>query len=449
MIVGKVVAISDISINAIIDADNIKIGDILKSSTSDKYFFEVVEINNKKINCISLYSNHGLKKGEELILVADGLKIEYSDKIFGRIFNSYGELIDGKELDSIHKKSITNSTPSLSSMTLNSEILWTGIKAIDFFSPIQKGFKMGLIGGAGVGKTVLIKELIHNIYNANKINSIFIGAGERSRELRELYDEMKESNLLDKISLVCGPMGENPVSRSKSVYSGITLAEYLRDEKKEDALIFVDNIYRFVQAKSEISMELKELLIENGYPSNLLNEVSMVEERLGSNENGNITSFQAIYVPADDLNDEAVQTIQSYIDGTVTLDRAIAEKGIYPAINIEKTSSKLIDKEVIGERHYNLVERTLKYFTRYSELENLIAVLGIDELSEEDKNIFFRTRKIRNYFSQPMFTAESFTNIKGEYVRIEDVLNDVENLLNGKYDSVDETKFLFIGKINE
>ena len=377
------------------------------------------------------------------------ISIEYSDKIFGRIFNSYGELIDGKELDSIHKKSITNSTPSLSSMTLNSEILWTGIKAIDFFSPIQKGFKMGLIGGAGVGKTVLIKELIHNIYNANKINSIFIGAGERSRELRELYDEMKESNLLDKISLVCGPMGENPVSRSKSVYSGITLAEYLRDEKKEDALIFVDNIYRFVQAKSEISMELKELLIENGYPSNLLNEVSMVEERLGSNENGNITSFQAIYVPADDLNDEAVQTIQSYIDGTVTLDRAIAEKGIYPAINIEKTSSKLIDKEVIGERHYNLVERTLKYFTRYSELENLIAVLGIDELSEEDKNIFFRTRKIRNYFSQPMFTAESFTNIQGEYVRIEDVLNDVENLLNGKYDSVDETKFLFIGKINE
>lgn len=449
MIVGKVVSISDISISAIIGVDNIKIGDILKSHTSDKYFFEVVEINNKKVNCISLYSNHGLKKGEQLVLVDEGLQIEYSDKIFGRVFNSYGQVIDGNAPDSINKKNITSSVATLSSITLENEILWTGIKAIDFFSPIQKGFKMGLIGGAGVGKTVLIKELIHNIYNANKINSIFIGVGERSRELKELYDEMKESNLLDKISLVCGPMGDNPVSRSKSVYSGITLAEYLRDEKKEDALVFVDNIYRFIQAKSEISMELKELLIENGYPSNLLNEVSLVEERLGSNNNGNITSFQAIYVPADDLNDEAVQTIQAYIDGTVTLDRSVAEKGIYPAINIEKTSSKLIDKDIIGERHYNLVEKTLKYFTRYSELENLIAVLGIDELSEEDKNIFFRTRKIRNYFSQPMFTAESFTNIKGKYVKIEDVLNDVEDLLNGKYDDVEETKFLFIGKINE
>lgn len=446
MIIGKIIAISDVSITAIINSDTIKIGDILKGVCNDKHLFEVVEVNNKKIKCISLNSNHGLKKGEELVYVSDSLNIEYSDKIFGRIFNSYGETIDGETLISDKKKNINNKTVEFSQVTLNSEILWTGIKAIDFFAPIQKGFKMGLIGGAGVGKTVLIKELIHNIYNVSKVNSVFVGVGERSRELRELYDEMKESNLLDKISLVCGPMGENPVSRSKSVYSGITLAEYLRDEKKQDALVFIDNMYRFVQAKSEIAMELKELLIENGYPSNLLNEISLVEERLGSNYNGNITSFQAIYVPADDLNDEAVQTIGSYIDGTVTLDRNIAEKGIYPAINIEKTSSKLIDKEIIGERHYNLVEKVLKYFSRYAELENLIAVLGIDELSEEDQNIFFRTRKIRNYFSQPMFTAETFTNIKGEYVNIEDCLIDIENLLNGKYDNVAETDFLFIGK---
>lgn len=445
---GKIISISDVSVGAIINSSDIKIGDILKTN-DDKYYFEVVEINKNKANCISLGSNHSLKKGSDLFLVEEGLQIEYSDKIFGRIFNSYGQLIDGKSEDSTCKKSISNKTVGLNEISLNSEILWTGIKSIDFFSPIQKGFKMGLIGGAGVGKTVLIKELIHNIYSAHKMNSVFIGVGERSRELKELYDEMGEANLLDKISLVCGPMGENPVSRSKSVYSGITLAEYLRDEKKEDSLVFIDNIYRFVQAKSEISMELKELLIENGYPSNLLNEVSLVEERLGSNMNGNITSFQAIYVPADDLNDEAVLTIQSYIDGTVTLDRSVAEKGIYPAINIEKTKSKLIDKDVIGERHYNLVERVLQYFQRYSELENLIAVLGIDELSDDDKNIFFRTRKIRNYFSQPMFTAESFTNLKGQYVNIEDVLIDVENLLNGLYDNVDETEFLFIGKYHE
>ena len=446
MIIGKIISISDVSATAIVDVNNIKIGDILKSSSSDNYYFEVVDVNNKKVNCISLNSNHGLKKGEELVLVDEGLQIEYSDQIFGRIFNSYGQVIDGLPFDSVCKKNIMNPPVAINQLNLNTEILWTGIKAIDFFSPIQKGFKMGLIGGAGVGKTVLIKELIHNIYSATKTNSIFVGVGERSRELKELYDEMKESNLLDKISLVCGPMGDNPVSRSKAVYSGITLAEYLRDEKKEDALVFIDNIYRFVQAKSEISMELKELLIENGYPSNLLNELSLIEERIESNENGNITSFQAIYVPADDLNDEAVLNIQSYIDGVVTLDRSVAEKGIYPAINIQKTTSRLVEKDIIGERHYNLVEQVLKYFSRYEELKNLIAVLGIDELSEEDKNIFFRTRKLRNYFSQPMFTAESFTNIKGQYVKIEDVLNDIENLLNGKYDDVDETKFLFIGK---
>ena len=307
---------------------------------------------------------------------------------------------------------------------------------------------MGLLGGAGVGKTVLIKELIHNIYASSNSNDVFVGAGERSREGRELYDDMKSSDLLDKMTMVYGQMGDNPVSRSKSVSTGLRMAEYLRDEKGQDVLIFIDNIYRFIQAKAEIATDLKELLIENGYPANMAAEISDIEERINSTDKGSITSFQAIYIPADDLTDEAVQTVMSYMDGQIVLDRKISELGLYPAINVFKSTSKLIDKDKIGERHFNLVEKVLASLTRYEELEEIIAVLGIEELSEEDKLIFYRSRKLRNYFSQPMFVAETFTNIKGEFVNIEDVLNDVENILNGKYDDVDESKFRYIGKYN-
>ena len=307
---------------------------------------------------------------------------------------------------------------------------------------------MGLLGGAGVGKTVLIKELIHNIYASSNSNAVFVGAGERSREGRELYDDMQKSNLLDKMAMVFGKMGDNPISRSKSVGTGLRMAEYLRDEKKQDVLIFIDNIYRFIQAKAEISTDLKELLIENGYPANMASEVSSIEERINSNNNGSITSFQAIYIPADDLTDDAVQTVMSYMDGQIVLDRKVAELGLYPAINVFKSTSKRLDAEKVGERHFNLVGKVLAYLTRYEDLQEIIAVLGIEELSEEDKLIFYRSRKLRNYFSQPMFVAESFTNIKGEFVDIKDVLNDVENILNGKYDDMDESKFRYIGKIS-
>jgi F-type H+-transporting ATPase subunit beta len=257
---------------------------------------------------------------------------------------------------------------------------------------------------------------------------------------------MKSSNLLDKMTMVYGQMGDNPVSRSKSVATGLRMAEYLRDEKGQDVLIFIDNIYRFIQAKAEISTDLKELLIENGYPANMAGEVSDIEERINSTDKGSITSFQAIYIPADDLTDDAVQTVMSYMDGQIVLDRKIAELGLYPAINVFKSTSRLIDKDKIGERHFSLVERVLANLTRYEELEEIIAVLGIEELSEEDKLVFYRSRKLRNYFSQPMFVAEAFTNIKGIFVNIEDVLNDVENILNGKYDNIDESKFRYIGK---
>lgn len=450
MIVGKIISIFDISVEVILSDTDVKIGDILKADDTDgEYVFEVVTINNISATCISLGSNHGLKKGTEVTKEADGIMIEYSDKILGRIFNSYGEPTDNVPLESIKKRNINNNTITLKDTQVSSDILWTGIKVIDFFAPLQKGFKMGLLGGAGVGKTVLIKEIIHNVYSSINAHAIFVGAGERSREGNELYEEMKESKLLNKMSMVYGVMGDNPVSRSKSVYAGLTLAEYLRDEKKQDVLLFIDNIYRFMQAKSEIATELKQILIENGYPADMAGEISKIEERISSTENGSITSFQAIYIPADDFNDEAVQTIISYMEGQIVLDRKIAELGLYPAIDVFKSTSKLIDVDKIGERHYNLVTEVLRYLTRYKELEEIIAILGIEELSEEDKKIFYRSRKLRYYFSQPMFVAEAYTNIPGQFVKIEDILIDVENILNGVYDEDDESKFLFIGKYHE
>ena len=449
MVVGKIISIFDISIEVILNSDVVKIGDILTTGDNGQYSFEVVTINNVSATCISLDSTRGLQKGASVIKVSDGIEFEYSDKILGRIFNAYGVPVDSQKLESVNKRAILNNTVTLKEIDINAGILRTGIKVIDFFAPLQKGFRMGLLGGAGVGKTVLIKEIIHNVYASLNANAVFVGVGERSREGKELYEDMKESDLLDKMGIVFGGMGDNPVSRTKCVYSGLTMAEYLRDEKQQDVLLFIDNIYRFVQAKSEIATELKQLLVENGYPSEMANDMSKIEERISSTDRGSITSFQAIYIPADDYNDESVQTITSYMDGQIVLDRKVAELGIYPAIDVFKSTSRLVDVERIGERHFHLIEESLRYLTRYKELEEIIAILGIEELSEEDKNIFYRSRKLRYYFSQPMFVAEPYTSIPGQFVEIEDILIDVENLLNGVYDEVDESKFLFIGKYHE
>ena len=451
MKIGKIITISDINVKILLTAgEKVKIKDLLVLHyQGKKYLFEVIEIDNDIITTIPLYSVVGLKKGLDVTKDNMPLAIEYSDNILGRVFDSYGNVITNNLIATPARKNIYEKRLRLQDIEIGSEILWTGIKVLDFFAPLNRGSKMGLLGGAGVGKTVIIKELINNIYKSRNSNAVFIGVGERSREGRELYDEMKESNLLDKISIVFGQMGDNPVSRSRAVYSGLTLAEYLRDEKKQDVLLFIDNIYRFVQATSEISSELKRVPVENGYPSTMTSDVSEVEERINTTKNGSITSFQAIYIPADDLTDEAVNTITSHMDGQIVLDRKTAEKGIYPAVNVFKTTSKMVDPEKIGTRHYKLVEESLKYFTRYEELEEIIAVLGIDELSNEDKNIFYRTRKLRNYFSQPFFVSENYTNIPGQFVQIEDVLNDVENILKGTYDSVDESKFMFIGKYEQ
>ncbi len=447
MVVGKIISIFDVSITIILSSNDLVVGDIL-TTEDGKYEFEIVKIDSVQATCITLKSNHGLKKGAKLIKKSDGIEMEYSDKTLGRVFDSYGNIIDGKPFKS-EKKVVNNTkTISLEKLDIDDTPLWTGIKIIDFFAPIQRGFKIGLIGGAGVGKTVLIRELIHNIYSNTSANAIFIGVGERSREGQELIEEMSENNLLDKIALVFGQMGSNPVCRSKAVDTGLTIAEYLRDEKKKDALVFIDNIYRYIQAQSEISMELKEILVENGYMANMNELISKFEERANSTKDGAITSIQTIYVPADDMNDEAVQNISSYMDGQITLDRKMSEKGLYPAINVFRSSSKLVDVSKIGERHYNLLKRVLAYLTRYDELEEVIAILGIDEISDEDKNIFYRSRKLRNYFTQPLYASESFTNMPGVQVGIEDILNDVENILNGTYDYIDELSFLYIGKYN-
>jgi F-type H+/Na+-transporting ATPase subunit beta len=447
---GKIIALSELNIKILLFDNTIRIGDILIAHCGGKkHRFEVVEVKETIATCVPYERIIGLKKGIEVSKYSSGLEIEYSDEILGKVFDAYGELIDGQSINSIKTKNVYSKNISISDINIEGEILYTGIKIIDFFAPIQKGSKIGLLGGAGVGKTVLIKELINNVYSSLSSNAVFVGIGERSREGKELYDEMKKANLLDKMAIVFGQMGENPTARSKAVYCGLTLAEYLRDEKKQDVLLFIDNIYRYVQAKSEISAELKRMPVENGYPTTMISDISNIEERICSSINGSITSFQAIYIPADDFTDEAVQTITSHMDGQIVLDRKTAEKGLYPAINVFKTKSKMIDIDKVGKKHYQLVEEVIKYLTRYEELEEIIAVLGIEELADEDKQIFYRSRKLRNYFTQPMFVAQDYTNIPGQFVKIEDVIIDVENILNGLYDEIDEAKFLYIGKYHE
>jgi len=447
--VGKVISVSELNVRILVEEGRIHIQNVLYAEVRGKRLsFEVAEEDGNVVSAIPLQSVVGLKKGTPVYRQEDSLSMEYSDEVLGKVFDAYGELMDGNVIENRVRRGIYERKMSMEEINVNGGNLWTGIKVLDFFAPMQKGFKMGLLGGAGVGKTVLIKELINNVYKALQSNSVFVGVGERSREGRELYDEMLESGLLDKISIVFGQMGENSVARSKAIFSGLTAAEYLRDQKGQDVLLFVDNIYRYVQAISEINAELARVPIENGYPANINSAISQVEERINSAGASSITSFQAIYIPADDLTDAAVQTIQAHLDGQIVLDRKVAEKGLYPAVDVFNTSSKLVDIEKVGEKHYRLVEAVLKYYSRYRDLEEIIAVLGIEELSEEDTNIFYRTRKLRNYFTQPMFVAEQFTGIPGQFVEIDDILKDVENILNGTYDDVDESRFSYIGKID-
>lgn len=447
-VVGKIISVTSIKIDILLADNKAKIHDIVCTEVRGKTVeFEIQEIKGSTASAICLGMTNGIKRGMNLYKSEENtLTAPYDENVLGHMFSSFGKVIDNTNPLIKTKKNIYDSNLSLDEIEINGDIMWTGIKVIDFFTPIRKGFKMGLLGGAGVGKTVLIKELIHNVFTVLKSNSVFIGVGERSREGQELYQEMREGELLDKMSMVFGQMGESPTARSKAAYTGLTIAEYLRDEKKQDVLVFMDNIYRFVQANSEISSELGYMSVENGYPTSMLSDIANVEERINSKTDGSITSFQAIYIPADDVYDEAVRAISTHLDGQIVLDRKQAEKGYYPAVDVFKSNSKLIDVDIVGKRHYELVKDTLRYLARYNELEEIIAVLGIDELSQDDQDIFYRSRKLMNYFTQPMFVAENYTGIKGELVDIEDILDDVENIISGTYDDIDETRFAYIGK---
>lgn len=450
MLAGKIISVSDLLVEVLLSGVQVKKRDMMYAVKGEKtYRFEVEDIEGNIASLVPFSNVAGLSRGTEVYKAEEGLQMEYSDAILGRVFSPYGDPIDKKPIESQGKRTVYPDPLPLGTIDVNGSMLWTGIKALDFFAPMQKGFKMGLLGGAGVGKTVVIKELIHNVYQGLGSNSVFTGVGERSREGRELYDEMEESGLLDKIAMVFGQMGENSASRSHAIYGGLTLAEYLRDEKNQDVLLFIDNIYRAVQAYSEISAMENRMPIENGYPATLDSDVSEIEERINSTGDGSITSFQAIYMPADDITDAAVQTIMGHLDGQVVLSRKVAEKGLYPAVDVFQTSSTLMEVERVGKRHYDLHEKVIAYLQRYQELEEIIAVLGIEELSQQDKEIFYRSRKLRNYFTQPMFVAQDFTGIPGVYVEIADVLDDVEAILNGSYDDRDEDEFFMIGSMKQ
>ena len=450
MLARKIISVSDLLVEVLLSGVQVKKRDMMYAVKGEKtYRFEVEDIEGNIASLVPFSNVAGLSRGTEVYKAEEGLQMEYSDAILGRVFSPYGDPIDKKPIESQGKRTVYPDPLPLGTIDVNGSMLWTGIKALDFFAPMQKGFKMGLLGGAGVGKTVVIKELIHNVYQGLGSNSVFTGVGERSREGRELYDEMEESGLLDKIAMVFGQMGENSASRSHAIYGGLTLAEYLRDEKNQDVLLFIDNIYRAVQAYSEISAMENRMPIENGYPATLDSDVSEIEERINSTGDGSITSFQAIYIPADDITDAAVQTIMGHLDGQVVLSRKVAEKGLYPAVDVFQTSSTLMEVERVGKRHYDLHEKVIAYLQRYQELEEIIAVLGIEELSQQDKEIFYRSRKLRNYFTQPMFVAQDFTGIPGVYVEIADVLDDVEAILNGSYDDRDEDEFFMIGSMKQ
>ena len=441
------ISVSGLKVEVLLSGGQVRHKDILTCVCAGReYRFEVAELEGNLAIAVPFDNVRGLKRGVPVFQDAAGLRVPYSSEILGKVFGPYGSTIDGTTVHDEKKRNVYTRNMSMDEIQVNGEILWTGIKVLDFLAPMRRGFKMGLLGGAGVGKTVLIKELIHNVYQNLQSNSVFVGVGERSREGRELYDEMVEGDLMEKITMVFGQMGENSMARSRSIFSGLTMAEYLRDELGQDVLLFIDNIYRYIQASSEISAEMGNLPVDNGYSTTMLSEVAEIEERINSTDVGAITSFQAIYIPADDMNDAAVHTILQHLDGQVVLDRKVAEKGLYPAINVFETKSKLLDPDQVGERHYRLAGETIRYLSRYEELEEIVALIGIDELSEEDSNIFYRSRKLRNYLSQPMFVAEQFTGIPGQSVPIDEILDDVEDLLTGVYDDVDEAKFTYIGR---
>ena len=407
-------------------------------------------IGDDRVRCIAMGSTDGLVRGMEAIDTGAPISVPVGKEVLGRMFNVLGREIDGLgPVNTQTRLPIHRKAPSFDEQQTSAEMLETGIKVIDLLCPYSKGGKIGLFGGAGVGKTVLIQVLIHNIAKEHGGMSVVTGVGERTREGNDMYHEMKDSGVLDKTVLVYGQMNESPGARMRVGLTGLTMAEYFRDQDHQDVLLFIDNIFRFTQAGSEVSALLGRMPSAVGYQPTLATEMGQLQERITSTKNGSITSVQAIYVPADDLTDPAPATAFTHLDAKTVLDRDIAALGIYPAVDPLESSSRILDPLVVGEEHYEVARGVQQILQRYKELQDIIAILGMDELSEEDKIIVNRARRVRNFLSQPFNVAEVFSGIKGCYVSREDTVRSFKELLAGKYDDLPEQAFMFVSTIEE
>ena len=408
------------------------------------------QVSENTVRCIALESTDGLMCGTNCVSDGEPIKVPVGEAVIGRVVDVLGRPIDGgDEIKTDKYMSIHRQPPALSEQKPVSELLETGIKVIDLLAPYAKGGKIGLFGGAGVGKTVLIMEMIHNVATNHGGYSVFTGVGERSREGNELIEDMRDSGVINKAILAFGQMNEPSGSRMRVALTGLTMAEYLRDEKRQDVLLFIDNIYRFVQAGSEVSALLGRLPSAVGYQPTLANELGDLEERIASTDKGSITSVQAIYVPADDLTDPAPATIFTHLDATTVLSRSIAELGIYPAVDPLASASRMLEPDIVGAEHYRVAHAVQECLQRYAELKDIIAILGMDELSAQDKLTVYRARKIRNFLSQPMSVAKAFTGQEGKFVPVGDTVESFRQIIDGKADDIPEAAFLNVGDIDE
>ena len=434
------------------DSDLPHIDDALEViNNNKKVVMEVAQhIGDNTVRCIMLAASEGLSKDMKVHPTGSPIQVPVGDDTLGRLFNVTGETIDnGPSLEYGEHWSIHREAPPLSEQSPVVEILETGIKVIDLLAPYSKGGKVGLFGGAGVGKTVLIQELIQNVASEHGGYSIFTGVGERSREGNDLWSEMKESGVLSKTALVFGQMNEPPGARMRVAETGLTMAEYFRDVKNQDVLLFIDNIFRFIQAGSEVSSLLGRMPSAVGYQPTLATDLGSLQERIASTKTGSVTSVQAVYVPADDLTDPAPATTFAHLDAQTVLSRKIVEQGIYPAVDPLESSSRILEADVVGERHYNIARKVTEMLQKYKELQDIIAILGMEELGEDDKQTVYRARKIQRFLAQPFHVAEQFTGVPGKYVSLEDTIKGFEAIVGGDMDKYPEVAFFNVGKIDD
>jgi F-type H+/Na+-transporting ATPase subunit beta len=449
---GKVVQVIGPVIDIKFDSESVpNILNALEIKIEDRVLVAEVEqhIGDDIVRAISMENTEGLKRGMEAVDTGKPISVPVGDNVLGRLFNVLGKAIDeGEEVKAEDMYPIHRPAPTFEEQSVEPEMFETGIKVIDLIAPYQKGGKIGLFGGAGVGKTVLIQELINNIAKQHGGISVFTGVGERTREGNDLYYEMKDSGVINKTALVFGQMNEPPGARMRVALTGLTMAEYFRD-RGQDVLLFIDNIFRFSQAGSEVSALLGRIPSAVGYQPTLATEMGALQERITSTKHGSITSVQAVYVPADDLTDPAPATTFAHLDATTVLSRSIVELGIYPAVDPLESTSRILDPRIVGEDHYEVSTKVKHILERYKELQDIIAILGVDELSEEDKQVVGRARRIQRFLSQPFTVGEQFTGIKGKYVPISETVRGFREILEGKYDNLPEASFLFVGTIDE